>query len=61
MGIPVHQLSRIWKPKQRTAGPGPIDLAEVKRIVEGHRGQVWAESTPGQGSVFYVALRKLDR
>ena len=33
-----------------------IGLTVVKRIVENHSGQVWFESTPGQGSRFYVRL-----
>jgi signal transduction histidine kinase len=60
VGIPTHQLVNIWKNEEQPARPGTINLAEVKRIVEGHGGQVWAESKPGQGSTFYVALRKLD-
>jgi signal transduction histidine kinase len=58
-GIPSERLVHIWKPHKRPPHPGPANLAEVKRIVEGHGGQVWAESKPGQGSAFYVALRKL--
>jgi signal transduction histidine kinase len=30
----------------------------VKEIVEAHGGQAWAESQPGEGSQFYVALRR---
>jgi signal transduction histidine kinase len=60
VGIPTHRLLNIWKSEEHTARPGPIKLAEVKRIVEGHGGQVWAESKPHEGSTFYVALRKQD-
>jgi signal transduction histidine kinase len=58
VGIPADQLVRIWKPPRRVVNPGPMPLFEVRRIVEGHGGQVWAESVPGQGSTFFVALRK---
>lgn len=60
-GIPADQLLRIWKPQRRREHGDTINLAEVKRIVEGHGGQVWAESVTGQGSTFHVVLRKLER
>jgi signal transduction histidine kinase len=58
IGIPASQLAQIWKPGERTSSIDAPNLAEVKRIVEGHGGQVWAESTPGKGSTFHVVLRK---
>jgi len=33
-----------------------VGLAVVKALVEAHHGRVWCESTPGEGSAFYVAL-----
>jgi PAS domain S-box-containing protein len=33
-----------------------LGLAICKKIVEIHRGKIWARSTEGQGSVFYVSL-----
>jgi two-component system sensor histidine kinase VicK len=58
IGIPASQLAQIWKPGERTSSIDAPNLAEVKRIVEGHGGQVWAESTPGKGSTFHIVLRK---
>ncbi|WP_143092821.1 PAS domain-containing sensor histidine kinase [Arsenicibacter rosenii] len=33
-----------------------IGLALCKKIAENHKGHIWAESMPGQGSVFHVCL-----
>lgn len=63
IGIPADQLPRIWdrfyqsdgSTTRRFGGTG-AGLAVVKRIIEAHGGQVWAESQQGRGSQFYVAL-----
>ncbi|MCM5679442.1 response regulator [Schlegelella sp. S2-27] len=33
-----------------------IGLASVKRIVQRHRGRVWAQAKPGEGATFHFAL-----
>lgn len=61
IGFEEKYLERIFRPFQRLHGrseyPGSgIGLAICKKIVERHHGEISAQSTPGQGSVFSVTL-----
>jgi signal transduction histidine kinase len=37
-----------------------LGLAICKRIVERFGGRIWAESAPGEGAIFHIALRAAD-
>lgn len=58
-GIPPAYRERIFGLFQRldtrTEGTG-VGLAIARRIVEMHGGRIWAESEPGKGSIFWIAL-----
>lgn len=61
-GIAPEQMARLFQPFQRgqRGNQGErstgLGLAIVKRIVEGHGGKIWLESTPGQGTTFFVSI-----
>ena len=62
-GIPAAEVEKLFRPFQRTSVKSTggesstgLGLAIVRKIVEGHRGRIWVESTVGRGSTFHVAL-----
>jgi two-component system sensor histidine kinase KdpD len=59
-GIPAGELTRVFEAFYRGSGDphtgSGLGLAIVKGFVEANGGRVWAESLPGQGTSFVVAL-----
>jgi light-regulated signal transduction histidine kinase (bacteriophytochrome) len=59
-GFQMTYAERIFGVFKRLVGkdiPGTgIGLAIAKKIVEIHKGRIWAESSPGEGSRFYFTL-----
>jgi len=62
-GIPPEYLERVFdrffqvdSANTRKMGGSGLGLAIAKGIVQAHDGAIWAEATPGQGSVFRFTL-----
>lgn len=63
-GIPADKLPKIFDPFYTTK-PGPdetgrggtgLGLSSCRHIIEGHRGRIRVESTPGKGTAFTIKL-----
>ncbi len=63
LGIENKNLSLIFQPLKRLwsndeySGTG-LGLSICKKIIDRHGGNIWCESAPGQGSKFFVKLRR---
>lgn len=61
VGISEHNLKKIWDvfyrvdPKISTSGEG-IGLNLAMKIIEKHKGKIWAQSEFGKGSCFFIQL-----
>ena len=61
IGIPAAQRDQVFQPFKRLHGndhyPGTgLGLATCKKIVTRHRGEIWCDAAPGQGTVFHFTL-----
>jgi len=60
-GIPTEALPLIFERFYRVRGERTVTgtglgLYICKQIIQAHRGKIWAESTPGQGTTFFIEL-----
>jgi len=60
-GIPPDQQNRVFELFEQSnrddEGTG-IGLAICQRIINRHEGDIWIESTPGEGATFHVSFPK---
>ncbi|MBL7900265.1 MAG: HAMP domain-containing histidine kinase [Crocinitomicaceae bacterium] len=59
IGISESQREKIFVPYFTTKSTGTgLGLAMTKQIIENHGGKIWFESIPGEGTTFFVTLKK---
>lgn len=63
LGIPKRDLANVFdrffrvdKARARSMGGTGLGLAISKEVVHKHKGKIWAESTEGKGTTFYISL-----
>ncbi len=56
-GISEENLGQVFNPYFTTREEGTgLGLSIVERIIHDHKGRIWVESAPGEGTTFYVDL-----
>jgi two-component system sensor histidine kinase VicK len=63
LGIAPDQLDRVFdrfyqvdSASTRQTGGSGLGLSICKAIIQAHNGRIWAESSPGLGSIFHFTL-----
>lgn len=57
----IPKLFQEFVQLQRKVGGTGLGLSICKKIIEGHKGKIWAESELGKGSTFYFTLPIKER
>jgi len=66
IGFQMDHAERIFSEFQRLHGQGEysgtgLGLSICRAIVKRHGGRIWAESEPGEESIFHFTLLKIDK
>lgn len=68
IGIPPEDIPHLFQKfyrvdnsQTREIGGTGLGLYLCRKIIENLHGRIWAESTLGKGSVFYVELKRIDQ
>lgn len=63
IGIPAQELERVFdrfyrldNPITRQVRGAGLGLSVCRNMVRAHDGHIWVESTPGQGSTFFISI-----
>ena len=67
LGIPMAEQPKIFERFYRVQAPETEDvhgtglgLAIVRSVIQKHKGRIWVESTPGEGSTFAFVLNSYE-
>jgi signal transduction histidine kinase len=56
-----HVFDRFWRGNASRAEGSGLGLSIARELVRAHGGEIWVESTPGQGATFHFTLPQAQR
>jgi two-component system, OmpR family, sensor histidine kinase BaeS len=56
-----HVFDRFWRGSSTRAEGSGLGLTIARELVRAHGGEIWVESTPGQGATFHFTLPQAHR